>query len=423
VNTRSRNLAIGLALALVAALAPATASAAPPTCSDANVGVPHNAATPIALECTGVASVVKITMAPAKGTLSIATGQKSTDLWVTYTPTAGQAGSDSFKFRGVSSGDEDSAAEYTANLRIGAGSAPVCSGVSQSVPQAIATNLRLICATGGDPVDAYTVETGVANGTLGLAQINTGLVTYTSQAAFSGADPFTYKLATRCNGPSNPVCTSSAATYDLMVLNPQQGPQGPAGAPGSTGAQGPQGPQGTAGPQGQTGAQGPQGPTGLTGATGQPGAAGKDGAQGQPGAPGAAGRDGVNVTTTRLMVASFLDSLTVRSGRPVVLRYVSTTGARVILEVFKGKRRVVAISGRAREGRNAIRWNGRAGSKPAGAGAYKLVLRATSGGQVANDTASVRFTGGSSKPSGGGGTGGGGGGTGGGTGGGGTGEG
>ena len=389
-NTRSRNLAIGLALALVAALAPATASAAPPTCSDANVGVPHNAATPMALACTGAGSVVKITTGPAKGTLSVATGQKSTDLWITYTPTAGQAGSDSFKFRGVSSGDEDSAAEYTANLRIGAGSAPVCSGVSQSVPQAIATNLRLICATGGDPVDAYTVETGVANGTLGLGQINTGLVTYTSQAAFSGADPFTYKLATRCNGPSNLVCTSAAANYDLMVLNPQQGPQGPAGTPGSTGAQGPQGTQGPAGPQGQTGAQG------------------------QPGAPGAAGRDGVNVTTTRLMVASFLDSLTVRSGRPVVLRYVSTTGARVILEVFKGKRRVAAISGRAREGRNAIRWNGRAGGKAAGSGAYKLVLRATSGGQVANDTATVRLTGGSSKPSGGGGTGGGGGGTGGG---------
>ena len=117
------------------------------------------------------------------------------------------------------------------------------------------------------------------------------------------------------------------------------------------------------------------------------------------------------------MVASFLDALSSRSGRSVLLRYVSTTDARVILEVFKGSRRVAAVSGRAREGRNAIRWNGKAGSKAATAGSYRLVLRATSGGQVARDTATVRLTGGTSKPTGGGGGGGGGGTGGGGTGG------
>ena len=63
-----------------------------------------------------------------------------------------------------------------------------------------------------------------------------------------------------------------------------------------------------------------------------------------------------------------------------MLRYVSTTDARVILEVFKGKRRVAAVPGSAREGRNAIRWNGKAGSRAAAAGVYRLVLRATSGG-------------------------------------------
>ena len=52
----------------------------------------------------------------------------------------------------------------------------------------------------------------------------------------------------------------------------------------------------------------------------------------------------------------------------------------MILEVFKGKRRVASVPGRAREGRNAIRWNGKAGSRAAAAGVYKLVLRATSGG-------------------------------------------
>lgn len=414
-KTRTRNSTIGLVLALAAAaLAPATASAAPPTCTDSTAGVPHNAATPIHVGCTG--GVVLITAAPSKGTIVPANGQQGTDLWVTYTPTAGQAGSDQFKFRGVSvgtgsGGSDELSAERTVDLRIGAGSPPVCANLSQSVPQAIQTNLRLVCAAGGDPVDSYTVDTGVGHGTTDLTSINSGLVKYTSLGTFSGADAFTYRLATRCNGPSGPLCTSSAATYDLMVLNPQQGPQGPTGATGATGAQGPQGPQGAtgntgatgaAGATGQTGAQGPQGPQGATGAAGANGTAGANGAQGP------AGRDGAVVTTPRLMVASFLDALSARSGKSVLVRYVSTTDARVILEVFKGSRRVAAVSGRAREGRNTIRWNGKAGSKAATAGSYRLVLRATSGGQTARDSATVRVTGGSSKPAGGGGGGGGG---------------
>jgi hypothetical protein len=381
VKKRTRNSTIGLVLALAAAaLAPASASAAPPTCTDSTAGVPHNAATPIHVDCTG--GVVLITAAPSKGTIVPANGQQGTDLWVTYTPTAGQAGSDQFKFRGVSvgtgsGGSDELSAERTVDLRIGAGSPPVCANLSQSVPQAVQTNLRLVCAAGGDPVDSYTVDTGVGHGTTDLTSINSGLVKYTSLGTFSGADAFTYRLATRCNGPSGPLCTSSAATYDLMVLNPQQGPTGATGATGATCA------------TGQTGAQGPQGPA------------------------GAAGRDGAVITTPRLMVASFLDALSARSGKSVLLRYVSTTDARVILEVFKGSRRVAAVSGRAREGRNTIRWNGKAGVKAATAGSYRLVLRATSGGQTARDNATVRVTGGSSKPAGGGGGGGGGGGSGG----------
>ena len=75
------------------------------------------------------------------------------------------------------------------------------------------------------------------------------------------------------------------------------------------------------------------------------------------------------------------------------MRYVSTTTARVVLEVFKGSRRVTAISGRAKEGRNSIRWNGKVARKAAAAGRYKLVLRATSGAQLVTDRASVRVVG------------------------------
>ena len=47
-NRRARATSTGLALALAAiAIAPGVAQADPPTCNDMNVGVPHNAATPL----------------------------------------------------------------------------------------------------------------------------------------------------------------------------------------------------------------------------------------------------------------------------------------------------------------------------------------------------------------------------------------
>ncbi len=100
-NTRTRNTKLALAVALAAAaIAPATAQAAAPDCSDMNVGVPHNAATPVFISCSGGTGAgspdVLVTTNPTKGTLSTAAGQTSTDQWIVYTPTAGQAGADSF---------------------------------------------------------------------------------------------------------------------------------------------------------------------------------------------------------------------------------------------------------------------------------------------------------------------------------------
>jgi hypothetical protein len=408
-NKRARATSTGLALALAAfAIAPAAAQAAAPSCNDMNVGVPHNAATPIFIDCTGGSAPtspdVQITEDPARGTLNVATGDRSTDQWVTYTPSPGQAGTDSFKFKGVSEGSgpgggDQFSSEQTVHIRIAPGTPPVCATLSQSAPQNLATNLRLSCAAGGDPIFSYAITDAPDHGTLDTAGLNGGLVAYTSAAAFSGADSFKYKATSMCGAAG---CLSNEAIYDLTVLNPQQGP---AGATGATGATGAAGPAGATGATGATGAAGPQGAAGVQGATGS---------QGPAGAAGRAGANGVNVTTTRLMVASFLDALTARSGKPVVLRYVSTTSARVILEVFKGSRRVASVPGRARAGRNAIRWNGKAGRGAAPAGRYRLLLRATSGGQVVSDAATVRVLagggGGSTPPSGGGGGGTGGGG-------------
>jgi hypothetical protein len=82
-NKRARATSTGLALALAAiAIAPAAAQASAPTCNDMNVGVPHNAATPIFIDCTGGSGAgspdVEITADPARGTLDFATGERST---------------------------------------------------------------------------------------------------------------------------------------------------------------------------------------------------------------------------------------------------------------------------------------------------------------------------------------------------------
>ena len=94
---RARRRWTAAALApVVLALAPAATQAAAPTCNDMNVGVPHNATTPIFIDCTGGTGTgspdVQIVTNPTKGTLNPVAGGTSTDQWVIYTPNAGQSG-------------------------------------------------------------------------------------------------------------------------------------------------------------------------------------------------------------------------------------------------------------------------------------------------------------------------------------------
>ena len=114
-------------------------------------------------------------------------GSTSTDQWVVYTPNPGASGADSFTYKGVSPGSgsgpsDEVGPERTVNLRIGAGTAPACANLSQSVPQNTATNLRLVCASGGDPIVSYSIRTAPDHGTLTTTNLNSGLVGYTSNA-------------------------------------------------------------------------------------------------------------------------------------------------------------------------------------------------------------------------------------------------
>ncbi len=99
---------IGAITLAIPAFAPGSACAVAPTCNDMNVGVPHNSATPIFINCTGGTGVgspdVLVVSNPSKGTVSPVGGGTSTDQWVTYTPNPGTVGADSFTYRGVSPG-------------------------------------------------------------------------------------------------------------------------------------------------------------------------------------------------------------------------------------------------------------------------------------------------------------------------------
>lgn len=70
------------------------------------------------------------------------------------------------------------------------------------------------------------------------------------------------------------------------------------------------------------------------------------------------------------------------------LGYRATTGARSTLEVRRGTKVVATVRGAAKEGRNTIKWSGKAGRKAAPAGRYALRLTAASAdGQTAVDSA------------------------------------
>ena len=267
-------------------------------------------------------------------------------------------------YRGVSPGSGSGGSDEvgplrTVNLRIGAGTPPACANLSQSVPQnghGDQPPARLRVGRRPDR-QLHDLELARPRHARTRASLNSGLVGYTSNAGFSGADSFGYRATSTCGAAS---CQSPEATFDLTVLNPQQGPDG---------ADRTDRPHRTDWPNrhhldrpDRLDRPARRATTGATGATGAQGAAGQN------------GKDGAVVSFDRLVVASFLDALTVRRGKAVLVRYVSTTTARVVLEVFKGSRRVAAISGRAKEGRNSIRWNGKVA--PEGGGRRALQARA-----------------------------------------------
>ena len=143
-----------------------------------------------------------VVTAPSHGTLS------GTAPNLTYTPTAGYSGADSFSFK-VNDGTVDSAAATVSiSVNTPANTIPVAAVSTLTVNQDSSNNTVTLSASDADS-DAltYTVVVVPSHGTLGGTAPN---LTYTPSAAYSGADSFSFKV-------NDGTVDSAVATVSISV--------------------------------------------------------------------------------------------------------------------------------------------------------------------------------------------------------------
>ena len=162
-----------------------------PVCQDKSVDVDHNTAEAFTVTCTdGNGDPLSITQvaAPTKGTI----GAIAANGGVTYTPTAGQSGTDTFTFKANDGEADSNTATATMTIAGPPNQKPVCEAQSATVPEGEATTIDLACTDGdGDPLTLSATTPG--HGTLGTIDDVNDDVDYTPTAGYFGADTFTYR--------------------------------------------------------------------------------------------------------------------------------------------------------------------------------------------------------------------------------------
>ncbi|MES2987553.1 MAG: Ig-like domain-containing protein [Pseudomonadota bacterium] len=157
----------------------------------------------LAAAISGVHGSIAIGTAPAHGTANVAGDV------VTYTPTAGYFGADSFAYTATGPGGTSGAA--TVRLTVATPAAPVAAdkaGVA-IVFGSTGTAIDLTASVGGVRT-SVAIATAPAHGTTSVAG---EVVTYTPATGYFGADSFTYSAT----GPGG---TSSVASVSLTVATP-----------------------------------------------------------------------------------------------------------------------------------------------------------------------------------------------------------
>jgi YD repeat-containing protein len=174
-----------------------------PTANAVSAAVSYGSSSnPVVLNITGTATSVAVTSGPAHGSVSIS------GTTITYTPTAGYSGSDSFQYTATNASGTSAAA--TASLTVNAAvvtlPVPTTAGSSQTVAGGSSNNPIALMLSGG-AASSINITTNPTHGTLTVTGTS---VVYTPTAGYSGGDSFQY-TATNASG------TSSAATVALTV--------------------------------------------------------------------------------------------------------------------------------------------------------------------------------------------------------------
>ena len=176
-----------------------------PSCDDVARTTVAGDPVSVPLSCTdpdGDPVTLAIGDGPSKGSLGAISGGAAT-----YTPDAGEFGTDSFTY--VAS---DGAATSTpATVSITITRPPSCQDVARRTAAGSAVNVPLTCTDpDGDPL-TLSIGDGPSKGSLGA--ISSGSVTYTPDAGAFGTDTFTYRA-------TDGTAASAPATVTITITSP-----------------------------------------------------------------------------------------------------------------------------------------------------------------------------------------------------------
>ena len=209
----------------------------PPTANGGSASTPQD--TPKVLTLTGsdvdtCDLTFNVTTQPANGTLTLPTDQvcangtnpKTDSLQITYTPTGGYNGPDSFQFTVADATTTSSAA--TVSLTVTPpNSLPTANATSANTNEDNAVSVAL---SGGDVETCeltFSIVTGPTNGSLGAItspgnncasgspNTDSATVAYTPANNYFGGDSFTYKVTDGASGDS----TTATATLTIVSQN------------------------------------------------------------------------------------------------------------------------------------------------------------------------------------------------------------
>ncbi|MFI4973113.1 MAG: Ig-like domain-containing protein [Caulobacterales bacterium] len=177
----------------------------PPAASASSQTVANNVATPIAVSLSGgVASSIAIVTQTAHGTLSVNGAS------VTYTPTAGYTGADSFTYKALNAGGVSSNATVTLTVAAPtlASVSPTAAASSQTVAKNSSSDAIALSLSGG-LATGITVTTGPGHGTYSLSGAT---LSYTPTSGYTGSDSISYKATNAAGASSIVAVTLTVAT-------------------------------------------------------------------------------------------------------------------------------------------------------------------------------------------------------------------